>query len=380
LKIGVAAAALATFAPDTRLRTTVRYDPAGGGTLWLVGAGDPTLTAGREGGYPAPARLADLARQVHAAGISTVSRVVGDGSVFYGPPVAPGWRDGYVTEGNVAPVSGLEVDGGRSAPGAKGARSRAPDLAAAESFALALRAEGVAVAATGTGRAGAGAGGAAGAGAAGAGGAGAGVREVAAVQSPPVPVLVEKMLLESDNDVAESLGRLVARKRGLPASFDGATHAVLDVLAELGVPTTGSFLVDVSGLSINDRIPPVTLVALLRTAALPGYENLRPLLTGLPVAGFSGTLADRFRRPEWSEGAGEVRAKTGSLRIVTSLAGQVVDVDRRLLFFAFLAPVQEGDLIRAALDRAATALASCGCPAGPAPSPPWSSPSAPSLP
>jgi hypothetical protein len=120
LKIAVAGAALATFAPDARLRTTVRYDPANGGTLWLVGAGDPTLTAGRDGGYPAPARLADLARQVRATGITTLSRVVGDGSVFEGPSIAPGWRDGpdgYVAQGNVAPVTGLEVDGGRSSPG-----------------------------------------------------------------------------------------------------------------------------------------------------------------------------------------------------------------------------------------------------------------------
>jgi D-alanyl-D-alanine carboxypeptidase/D-alanyl-D-alanine-endopeptidase (penicillin-binding protein 4) len=371
LKTAVAAAALVTFAPDARLRTVVRHDPAAGGTLWLVGAGDPTLTAApppaattppaggapagvpapgapaaeSAGAYPAQAGLADLAGQVRAAGITAVSRVFGDGSLFVGPATASGWHDGYITSGNVTPVSGLEVDGGRPAPDARGARSAAPDAAAATAFAAALREAGVRVAGTGTGRS------------------RPGARRVAAAESPPVPALVERMLQQSDNDLAESLGRLVARERGLPASFAGAARAVLDVLAELGVPTGGARLADVSGLSVDDRIAPATLVALLRTAALPGHENLRTLLASLPVAGFSGTLDDRFGSPDASPAAGAVRAKTGSLRTATSLAGQVVDADGRLLLFAFLAPVADGGATRTALDRVAVALAGCGCPA-----------------
>jgi D-alanyl-D-alanine carboxypeptidase/D-alanyl-D-alanine-endopeptidase (penicillin-binding protein 4) len=46
---------------------------------------------------------------------------------------------------------------------------------------------------------------------------------------------------------------------------------------------------------------------------------------------------------------------------VTSLVGQVVDADQRLLLFAFLAPVEEGGQTRAGLDRVAVALAGCGC-------------------
>jgi D-alanyl-D-alanine carboxypeptidase/D-alanyl-D-alanine-endopeptidase (penicillin-binding protein 4) len=354
LKTAVAAAALVTFAPDRRLRTVVLHDPAGGGTLWLVGAGDPTLTAAPPpaapppaapptGAYPVPAGLVDLAGKVRAAGITTVSRVIGDGSLFVGPATAPGWHDGYITSGNVTPVSGLEVDGGRPAPGAAGPRSATPDAAAATAFAAALRDAGVTVESTGTGRA------------------RPGARRVAAAESPPVPVLVERMLQVSDNDLAESLGRLVARERGLPASFAGASRAVLDVLAELGVPTGGARLADVSGLSVDDRIAPATLVALLRTATLSGHENLRTLLASLPVAGFSGTLDDRFGSPDASAAAGAVRAKTGSLRTVTSLAGQVVDADGRLLLFAFLAPVTDGGATRTALDRVAVALAGCGC-------------------
>ncbi|SNQ46924.1 D-alanyl-D-alanine carboxypeptidase, serine-type, PBP4 family [Frankia canadensis] len=354
LKTVVATAALATF-PDDRLRTTVVHSPppggsatAPGGTLWLVGGGDPTLTAApRGGGYPALSRLADLAGQVRAAGIRSVGQVLGDASLFVGPDRAPGWRDNYVTDGDVAPVSALAVDAGRSAPGAIGPRAPAPPAAAAAAFAGALTAAGVQVGSIGLGRA------------------DPSAREVAAVRSPPVRVLVEKMLSESDNDLAESLGRLVAHRRGLPASFAGATRAVTDTVAGLGIPTAGMTLYDVSGLSTGDLIPPATLVALLRAAVTAVRPELRTLLTGLPVAGFSGTLDDRYGTSDTAAGAGEVRAKTGTLRNVSSLAGQVVDADGRLLLFAFLSPAQEATGTKAALDRVAAALAGCGCRAAP---------------
>ncbi|MCK9895142.1 D-alanyl-D-alanine carboxypeptidase/D-alanyl-D-alanine-endopeptidase [Frankia sp. AgB32] len=350
LKTAVATAALATF-PDTRLRTSVVYSPpaggaatAPGGTLWLVGAGDPTLTASpASDDYPTLARLADLVTQVRAAGITSVSRVVGDASLFAGPDRAPGWRDNYVTDGDVAPVSALELDAGRPAPGATGPRAADPPAAATAAFAGALTAAGIHVGSVGTGRA------------------EPSAHQLAAVDSPPVRVLVGKMLSESDNDLAESLGRLLARHRGLPASFAGAVRAVTGTLTELGLPTAGATLYDVSGLSTGDLIEPATLVALLRAAVLPVRPALRDLLTGLPVAGFSGTLGDRFGSGDTAAGAGEVRAKTGTLRNVSSLAGQVVDADGRLLLFAFLSPAEEAGGTKTALDRIATALAGCGC-------------------
>ncbi|MBL7496266.1 D-alanyl-D-alanine carboxypeptidase/D-alanyl-D-alanine-endopeptidase [Frankia sp. CNm7] len=359
LKTAVAAAALRAFGPTTRLTTRVVYlPPTGGaasppqavrpgGTLWLVGAGDPTLTAATDPtGYPASAsaRLSDLAEQVHAAGITSVDQVVGDGTLFSGPATAPGWRDSYVTDGNVTPVSALEVDGGRSRPGATGARAAQPDAAAAAAFATALRAAGVDVGSVSTGAA------------------DPAAKPVAKADSPPIPVLVERMLTDSDNDLAECLGRLVAKARGLPTTFAGATTAVRQALTELGVDTAGMSLSDVSGLSTTNLIMPRTLIAILRAATSASHPELRTLLTGMPVAGFSGTLGDRYGDADTAVGAGDVRAKTGSLRIVTSLAGELVDADGRLLLFGFFAPVEDTGAAKASLDRVAAALASCGCP------------------
>jgi D-alanyl-D-alanine carboxypeptidase/D-alanyl-D-alanine-endopeptidase (penicillin-binding protein 4) len=105
----------------------------------------------------------------------------------------------------------------------------------------------------------------------------------------------------------------------------------------------------------------------LATAAKPTLDDprtakLRPLLTALPVAGGSGTLATRYGGSA-SGGKGWVRAKTGTLTGVNALAGMVVDVDGRVLVFAFMSASNrdpERD-VRPALDVMAAALRGCGC-------------------
>jgi D-alanyl-D-alanine carboxypeptidase/D-alanyl-D-alanine-endopeptidase (penicillin-binding protein 4) len=86
------------------------------------------------------------------------------------------------------------------------------------------------------------------------------------------------------------------------------------------------------------------------------------VVTGLPVAGFTGSLADRFLQAP--RGRGLVRAKTGTLSGVSGLAGIATDREGTPLVFAVLA-----DRIRlpatldarAALDDATSALAACRC-------------------
>jgi D-alanyl-D-alanine carboxypeptidase/D-alanyl-D-alanine-endopeptidase (penicillin-binding protein 4) len=93
------------------------------------------------------------------------------------------------------------------------------------------------------------------------------------------------------------------------------------------------------------------------------------VLTGLPVAGFTGTLDERFDSPAATDGVGLIRAKTGSLTGVSSLAGTVVARDGTAYAFAMMADdVPNAVAARSALDDAAAALARCGC-AAPAPSP-----------
>jgi D-alanyl-D-alanine carboxypeptidase/D-alanyl-D-alanine-endopeptidase (penicillin-binding protein 4) len=325
-KIATAVAVLTVLPAEQRFRTTVLAG-ARPGEVVLVGGGDASLDGDD---------LRSLASQVKKAG-TTVTRVLVDDTLFTGPSMGPGWKPGYVEHGNVAPVSALAVDEGRTSDREGSPRVSDPALAAGKQLARLL-----------------------GFGAVARGVAPAGAARVATVASQPLSVLVEDMLTRSDNDLAEALGRHTALASKLPATFDGVAAAIAATLKGLGVDVG---LRDASGLSPLDRLRPSSVTALLTKAATdPRYA---PVLSGLPVAGFDGTLADRYRTGPTRVAAGEVRAKTGTLNGVSALAGLVVTRDGRLLAFDLTADgVALGATVAAqkALDRVATALASCGCP------------------
>ena len=345
LKLMTAAAALRVLGPDRRLTTsTVRI----GRTVVLVGGGDPTLASPRSvPGYPPAAKLSELARLTALAlGAGQQVRVAVDESLFTGPRTGAGWKPNYVPDGDVAPMSALEVDGARLRPDddPKTADPRAPDpaLHAGQMFAALLHARGVTVIgavskqATSTAK----------------------LQPLAHVDSPPVSELVEGMLGRSDNDLAEALARHVAIARHLPATFEGGAQAVTQTLADLGV--RGLVLHDASGLSVLDRVSPSELVDLVMLAAGPHHPELASIISGLPVAGFSGTLSTRFASAAPARGL--VRAKTGTLTGVSTLAGLVQTGEGRLLAFAATAPhavsTRKGQL---GLDRLLGVLVGCGC-------------------
>ncbi|MFN2626846.1 MAG: D-alanyl-D-alanine carboxypeptidase/D-alanyl-D-alanine-endopeptidase [Mycobacteriales bacterium] len=352
VKLLTAAATLSTLGPDARIETKVaRTGSVVGrvlrGDLVLVGGGDPTLTAARPARYPASARVDDLARAVQELGITRVTgRVLVDDSLFVGARTGPAWRPSYVADGHVAPVRALEVDSGHVRPD-RAARFADPGLAAGRRFAAALTLRHIVVHA-GVDR----------------GRATVPTTPVASVASPPVSVLVERMLLRSDNDLAESLGRLVALRRGQPTSFAGAAAAVTAAVGDLGVPVDAVHLVDASGLSPLNRLTTGVLARVLRLGTDRELPALRPLLTGLSTAGFAGTLEDRFADVGGRAGIGVVRGKTGSLNHVSTLAAVVVTRSAGILIVVAAAdqvPSTDVDRAAAALDRAVARLVACGC-------------------
>jgi D-alanyl-D-alanine carboxypeptidase/D-alanyl-D-alanine-endopeptidase (penicillin-binding protein 4) len=118
--------------------------------------------------------------------------------------------------------------------------------------------------------------------------------------------------------------------------------------------------VDGSGLAASDRVSASALARVLRLAVTK--PRLHYIVAGLPIAGWSGTLGDRYLRGAARGGAGVVRAKTGTLTGVSALAGLVHDRDGRLLVFAFVADRTESTAAaEAALDDLAARLAGCGC-------------------
>ena len=171
------------------------------------------------------------------------------------------------------------------------------------------------------------------------------------------------MLLESNNVIAETLARQVAVATGRPGTFAGGAAAVMAVDARLKVP--GLHLYDGSGLSPFDRISPQALVRLVGLAARSGPRSLRAVITGLPVAGFSGTLGPgSFFGPFGPNALGTVRAKTGNLTHVATMAGIAYTAGGQLLGFAFMGndiPQKLAAQPETTLAQLATALAGCGC-------------------
>ncbi|GAA5146973.1 hypothetical protein GCM10023340_18680 [Nocardioides marinquilinus] len=349
-KVVTSTAALLALGPDHVFTTQVRA--AGRGRVVLVGGGDPFLEradvdeAGLAWPYPARATLDDLAADTAAAlkadGIGRV-RLDFDDTLFTGPAENPRWEPGYITTEEVAPISALWVDEGRERTGA--GRVADPAAEAAASFAEALVAAGVRVVGTPRRRA-----------------AGEG-RVLASVDSAPLAGIVERILDVSDNEGAETLLRHV----GLAVEGDGSTEAgrrgVRSLLAEQGVRMGPSVFYDGSGLSRQNRADPSFLVDVLRLAASDDQPDLRPVISGLPVAGFTGSLADRMDQGPRA-GLGRVRAKTGTLGNVSSLAGLATDLDGNVLVFVLMADrVREANELdaRVAQDSAAAALGACRC-------------------
>ena len=120
---------------------------------------------------------------------------------------------------------------------------------------------------------------------------------------------------------------------------------------------------DGSGLSRRNRVSTATVLALIQHAAGPGGEAMRSLVTGMPVAGFTGSLTYRFADgPALARGL--VRAKTGTLTGVHALAGIAVGRDGAPMAFVLAADKVAADEkvdAQDALDRAAGALAACRC-------------------
>ena len=349
-KLLTTAAALQVLGPDQRFTTKV-VQGASRREVVLVGGGDPYLAskpltpAEAEEAYPERADVVTLARRTAAAlhGRRPVT-VRYDDSMFAGPTDNPRWRADYVPDDIVSPITALWVDGGRSPTGF--GRVDDPSAAAAATFAAALAASGVKVAGAPTRAT-----------------APADAPELAAVESAPLADIVEHVLEVSDNEGAEVLGHHVGLTVNGDGSFAGGAQGVLATLRSMGIETGADVVYDGSGLSRFNRVSPATLVAVLRRAAAPDAGDLRSLLTGLPVAGFTGSLAYRFDKGA-PQGRGLVRAKTGTLSGAHALAGLVTDRSGTTMAFVIAADkVREPKTLDAqlAIDELAADLAACRC-------------------
>jgi D-alanyl-D-alanine carboxypeptidase/D-alanyl-D-alanine-endopeptidase (penicillin-binding protein 4) len=123
-------------------------------------------------------------------------------------------------------------------------------------------------------------------------------------------------------------------------------------LAALGVPVDRATLVDGSGLSYENRVPPRVFVEALRLADR-SFRFGPEFVAALPIGAADGTLEKR------AEAAGDaVRAKTGLLTRVTGLSGYARLADGRVAAFSILANGYRGSAEAAmnGIDRFVAAL------------------------
>lgn len=359
-KLVTSAVALHLLGGDHRFTTRTVLEPAGGvPRVVLVGGGDPYFSAephesGDSATFDVRRQNAVVLARRTAAQLKqrdvTRVRLAHDATLFTGPGGHPTWREdprlevgAYLEDEVIAPISALWTDQGRALAGF--GREADPPRAATEFLAEQLRRRGIRVQVTG------------------AASAAPDAQELVALSSAPLADIVRRLLEVSDNAAAEVLLRHVGLAAEGEGSFVAGERGVRRTLGSVGIRMGDTVLHDGSGLSRASRATPGFLVDVVRWVADPAYPALRPVLTGLPVAGFTGSLTNRMADAP-PVGLGRVRAKTGTLTGVSSLAGIAQDRDGRVLAFALLAdriPEDDDLAAREAQDAAAAGLGGCRC-------------------
>lgn len=336
-KIQTAVAALLRLGADYTFTTEVRAveAPVDGAVnhLYLVGGGDPLLmTTEYASSFDrlSPAlytNIDELADAVIAAGITRIDGGIRSVSSRYDDQRYPeGWPERFGTQGQSGPLSSLMInDSFTSWPATDADREFAeqlgiattssPGVHAAAFFDDLLEARDLVPA--------------------------RGQSEidpsvdpddlvlVASITSPPLHRIVTQMLQFSDNTTAELLTKELGVAQTGVGSTAAGTAAMAVILTEAGLPGFELPARDGSGLDSGNKLSCMQLNSLLQ------HPDTREIIeAAMPVAAETGTLADRFRS---TSAAGNLRAKTGSLRNVTALAGYVDSSKGDTLTFAYIA-------------------------------------------
>ena len=151
--------------------------------------------------------------------------------------------------------------------------------------------------------------------------------------SPALSRILWEMNKPSDNLIAELLLKTIgAEIKGTPGTGEKGLRAINEFLGEIGMEAASYALADGSGVSRYNLVTASLLTDLLvymfrNFAVMPEY------LASLPVGGVDGTLTRRMRG---MSAEGVLRAKTGTLRGITTLAGYTVTADRETVAFSIL--------------------------------------------
>ncbi|HEY5955579.1 MAG TPA: D-alanyl-D-alanine carboxypeptidase/D-alanyl-D-alanine-endopeptidase [Polyangiaceae bacterium] len=174
-------------------------------------------------------------------------------------------------------------------------------------------------------------------------------------QSDALSTIVHRLGKESDNFTAEMLLKTLGARSYQTGSSEAGIRVISETLEQAGLPAAEMRWVNGSGLFDANRVSTRSIARLLGIAM--SDPTLAPeYIAQLSIAGKDGTLASRLR--SLPEGC-VVRAKSGTLRTVISLAGYVARSDRQPLGFAIIIEnVRDQAAARQQIDRYVASLCS----------------------
>ncbi len=164
------------------------------------------------------------------------------------------------------------------------------------------------------------------------------LRYLSARQAPPLAEVTGRPLRDwvfpilntSQNWYADMLLKQLGRQFGGDGSWSGGLAVERRFLIDsVGLDSTLFALSDGSGLSAANLVSPLAFTGLLRY--MRGHPGFATFAAGLPQAGQTGSLRNRFRDTPL---AGRVAAKTGSIARVNTLSGYFTLPDGRTFTFS----------------------------------------------
>lgn len=172
---------------------------------------------------------------------------------------------------------------------------------------------------------------------------------VASFESKSLANILADMNKFSNNFVAEMLTKgLAAQEQKNGATLKQGVEIIRKELAKIGITPAELSIVNPSGLTIENSFSAATLNKILNNVK-NDFSIYPTFIDGLPIAGVDGTLKKRMKG---TLAEGWVRAKTGRLDGVVSLAGFAGRRDGKIYTFSFLynGPQNE-DSVRSAFDE-----------------------------
>lgn len=178
-------------------------------------------------------------------------------------------------------------------------------------------------------------------------------RMLARAPSKPIEQILADMNKFSNNYVAEMLAKNISLQRGKPGSIVNGIEVMKDYLSSIGLKKDEYVLVNPSGFTRENRFSAQGLWKVLHHMR-DQFQYQPELTTSLPIAGIDGTLKKRMKNTpaeRW------VRAKTGLLNGVVSLAGYAGRSDGSIYPFVFMYNGPgDGAQVRQLFDRICIAM------------------------